>query len=84
MKTQQSNTEDLVPVADANGRPLSGLYKSSKTGAIVAEKSAEYQRYLRERENIKHMRSLENQVDTLKSEVDELKDLLKQSLENKT
>lgn len=79
-----NDTDTLIPAADANGRPLSGLYKSSKTGAIVAEKSPEYQRYLRERENIKHVQSLTSQIDTLKSEVDELKDLLKQSLENKT
>jgi len=82
MKTV-NDTDTLIPAADANGRPLSGLYKSSKTGAIVAEKNAEYQRYLRERENIKYVQNLTSQIDTLKSEVDELKDLLRQNLDNK-
>jgi len=83
MKTV-NDTDTLVPVADASGRPISGLYKSSTTGAIVSAKNSEYQRYIRERERIKHVQNLESQVDTLKSDVDELKDLLRQSLENKT
>jgi TolA-binding protein len=76
--------DNLTPVADTSGRQIPGLYKSMDTGAIIAEKSAEYQRYLRERERIKHVQGLESQIDTLQSEVNELKDLLKQSLENKT
>lgn len=74
---------NLTPVADTSGQQIPGLYKSSVTGAIVSEKTSEYQRYLRERENIKHVQNLEGQIDTLKSEVNELKDLLRQSLENK-
>jgi len=83
MKTHNSD-DNLIPIRDSSGQRLSGLYKSEKTRAIVVEKSPEYQRYLRDRENIKHVRGLENQVETLKSEVNELKDLLRQSLENKT
>lgn len=72
--------ENFAPVADSSGRIISGLHKSLDTGAIVAEKNAEYQRYLRERENMKHVKNLTDEVDTLKTEIHELKSLLKEKL----
>jgi len=76
-------TEDnLIPVADSNGRPISGLYKSGTTGAIVAEKNTEYQRYLREKENLKRVHDLTSEVDTLKEEMDELKTLIRENLKS--
>lgn len=74
--------DKLHPVADSSGRPIPGLYKSESTGAIVTEKNSEYQKYLRERENLKKVNNLSNQVEELKSEMSEIKNLLRQSLSN--
>lgn len=80
--SDMNNDDNLIPVADTNGRPISGLYKSGKTGAIVAEKNTEYQRYLRERENLKKVHSLTDEVDTLKAEMDELKAMIRENLQS--
>lgn len=71
------NTDKLQPVADTSGRPIQGLYKSQNTGAIVAEKNSEYQRYLREKENLRKVMNLNTEIDNLKAEMDELKAMIR-------
>jgi len=74
--------DELRPVADQDGQPISGLYKSTRTGAMVVKKNEEYERYLREKENHRKMHSLSDEVSELKSEMQEIKDLLKQQLDS--
>ena len=74
--------ERYIPVMDSAGRPIPGLSKSSKTGTIIAEKNNEYQRYLREKENLEQVHSLTGQVESLQLEVDELKQMIRDNLKN--
>jgi hypothetical protein len=64
-----------------------GLVRDQRSKAIVSEDSEALQRYLAERnyrQNLVHKnQGLENEIHTLRTEVSELKDLVRQLLEKR-
>lgn len=74
---------DLIPV---EGNP--GLYRDSLSNAIVNTNKNDYESYVRSREKInsgKHqVESLQKQVSDLKDDIDEIKQLLKETLRSKS
>jgi hypothetical protein len=57
-----------MKVKDNSGAVIVGLHRT-QNGGLLVDKKTEYQRYLKERESL-------NQIKTLQEEVDELKKLV--------
>jgi hypothetical protein len=65
----------MLRVIDENGNVLEGLYRN-EVGAIVIDDHEEYEKYILEKKRLEQINSLSSDMDTLKSEMSELKTLL--------
>ena len=69
----------LIPV---EGRD--GLFRDSSSGAIINKNKSDYQKYIANRERMnsdkQRIESLENKVDTLSSDINDIKNMLLQAL----
>lgn len=52
----------------------SNLYRDTKSGAVINSNRSEYEQYMKAKQNRNGMR---NEINTLKQELDEIKQLLK-------
>lgn len=61
-----------------------GLVRDMNTHAIINTNDSEYEKILERRRNIKQAESIQNQIDGLKNEFSELKQMLRQVLSGRT
>ena len=66
---------DLQPIKDAPG-----YMKDKNTGVVINTNTAEYERILERRRHQKELSKVNNEVDSLKQELEEMKKLLKKAL----
>jgi hypothetical protein len=66
---------DLQPIKDAPG-----YMKDKNTGVVINTNTAEYERILERRRHQKQLSEVNNEVDSLKQELEEMKKLLKKAL----
>lgn len=57
-----------------------GYLKNTKTGVVINNNDGDYQRIVAAREKYEAEQALKNEVNTLKSDVKEIKDMLSQIL----
>ena len=65
----------MLRIKDESGNILSGLYRND-VGAIIADESEEYHRYLFEKQRLEQINNLSDDVNSLKSEMKDIKNML--------
>lgn len=63
-----SSNSTCVKVKDKNGVIVKGLFRSPGGGLVVNDKEA-YERYMREKNSIEKMKSMEEEIEQLKAMV---------------
>lgn len=57
---------------------MQGAFKKNSEGVVINKDTSGYEKFLSERASRKKMAALENEVQSLKGDISEVKDLLKQ------
>ena len=65
----------MLRVKDEDGSILNGLYRDD-VGAIVADETEEYTRYILEKQRLEQINTLSGDITNLKSEMSDIKTML--------
>jgi len=65
----------MLRVKDEDGSILNGLYRDD-VGAIVADETEEYKRYILEKQRLEQINTLSGDITNLKSEMSDIKTML--------
>ena len=65
----------MLRVKDESGSILNGLYRDD-VGAIVADETEEYKRYILEKQRLEQINNLSSDITNLKSEMSDIKTML--------
>lgn len=65
----------MLRIKDDNGSVLTGLFRNND-GSIIAEPDESYERYMSEKKRIEQINNLTNDVESLKTDMASMKEML--------